>query len=166
MTFVVDSEDRGLVNGDILVVHHDGYAVDGPYQLTGAILDYTQYGTVIVGLGSNLKVLDVAVGIGDGNADGLAGVGVCILLHLSHEYALANGRLESLDTGFQRGDTGVQTADQLIDTALRPQILLIRRRSIPGCQRRLRRLHLGRREDPGLGTEGLLQRRLQLPRYR
>ena len=121
VTIVVDGEDRGLVNGDILVVHHDGNAVDGPYQLTGAILDHTQHGTVIILLGSDFKVLDVAVGIGDGNADGLAGVGVCILLHLSHEYALANGRLESLDTGFQRGDTGVQTADQLSE----PRIVIL-----------------------------------------
>ena len=118
VTFVVDGEDRGLVHGDILVINHDGNAVDGPYQLACAVLDHTQHGTFIVCLGSDFKVLYVTAGIGNGNADGLACVGVYILLNLGNEHTLANGRLESLDIGLKGSDTGIQAADELSEARI------------------------------------------------
>ena len=115
---VVNGEHGRLVHGNFVAVDQDGDAVNGPYQRTGAALDNTQHRSVNIVLGTNLEVLHVTVGVGDGDTDGFTGIRVRVFLDFGHEHALANGGLQRLHIGLQRRDTGFQGTDALLQAGV------------------------------------------------
>ena len=87
---VVNGEHGRLVHGNFVAVDQDGDAVNSPYQRTGAALDHTQHGSIDIVLGTDLEVLHVTVGVGDGDTDGFTGIRVRVFLDFGHEHTLAS----------------------------------------------------------------------------
>ena len=100
---VLDFEGRDLVEGEVLAVHLQDFAVDGPAELACGVLDHGKHAGAAAAGGGNMDSVDGAVTVGDGDAVG----GLFHLLDISTQGQLLDGRdlgLQVAYLGLERGD--------------------------------------------------------------
>ena len=92
---LADGEGRLLIDRDVRAVFLEDDAVDGPAELTGAVLHHGKDGTCARVDRLDGEVDHFAGGVGDGDAGGAAGRRIHELLHLLDELAFAQGGLDA-----------------------------------------------------------------------
>ena len=108
---VLDGEGRGLAHFEVLSVHLDDLAVQGPAELARGIADG---GKVGIGAGAgNLEGDHLSGGVGDGHADDLAVLDE--LFDFLDEHAVVGGGLDCLHVGFQVTHLGFERRDPVAE---------------------------------------------------
>ena len=104
---VLHGESRGLAHFEVLAVHLDDLAVQGPAELARGVADGGE-----VGLGAGAGDLEgdhLAGGVGDGHADDLAVLDE--FLDLLDEHAVVGRGLDGLHVGLQVAHLGLERGD-------------------------------------------------------